>query len=226
MSVLASYDIESFVEYGVSPGKYTVTTPHQESRSGQPFEIELDGLEPNTRYYYRLRSRRRGTTDFDEGSKYSFHTQRPPGSTFTFALQGDSHPERYGKMYDPDLYLLTMNNVSRDHPDFYLTLGDDFSIDRLINRNTLSQSNVDQVYAHQRTFLEIVGRSSPLFLVNGNHEQAARHFLDGTPNNPAVFAGQARARFYPLPAPDAFYDGDNEEGIRWPTQRLLRMDVG
>jgi hypothetical protein len=66
-----------------------------------------------------------------EGSEYSFHTQRSPGSTFTFALQGDSHPERYGKMYDPDLYVLTMNNVSRDQPDFYLTLGDDFSIDRV-----------------------------------------------------------------------------------------------
>ena len=135
----------------------------------------------------------------------------PPGSTFIFALQGDSHPERYGKMYDPDLYVITMNNVSKGQPDFYVTLGDDFSIDRLINRNMLSQPNVDHVYAHQRTFLGIVGCSSPLFLVNGNHEQAARHFLDNTPDNPAVLAGRARTRFYPLPAPDAFYSGDSEQ---------------
>ncbi|UCD28556.1 MAG: metallophosphoesterase [Planctomycetota bacterium] len=104
-----------------------------------------------------------------------------------------------------------MNNVSKDQPDFYVTLGDDFSLDRLINRNMLSQSNVDQIYAHQRKFLSIVGRSSPLFLVNGNHEQAARHFLDGTPDNPAVLAGRARARFYPLPVPDSFYSGDREK---------------
>ncbi|UCG59761.1 MAG: metallophosphoesterase [Phycisphaerales bacterium] len=211
VSVLASGDIESYVEYGVSPGEYTLKTQPQESGAGQPFEIEIGGLRPDTRYYYRLRSRQPGTTDYLKGSEYSFHSQRPPGSTFVFAIQGDSHPERYGKMYDPDLYMITMNNVTKDRPDFYITLGDDFSIDRLINRNTLSESNVDQVYAYQRTFLGIVGRSSPLFLVNGNHEQAARHFLDGTPSNPAVLAGRARTRFYPLPAPGAFYSGDSEQ---------------
>ena len=211
MSVLAPNEIEAFVEYGVSPGRYTVTTAPKQSGAGQPFEIEIKGLKPNTRYYYRLRSRHPGATDYLEGTEYSFHTQRPPDSTFTFALQGDSHPDRPGKMYDSDLYLLTMSNVSRDQPDFYVTLGDDFSIDRLINHNTLSQSNVDRVYAHQRTFLGIVGRSSPLFLVNGNHEHGAGHYLDGTPNNPAVLAGRARTRFYPLPAPDAFYSGDPKQ---------------
>lgn len=211
LSILAPGDIESFVEYGVSPGKYTVKTPSKESGAGQPFEIELTGLKPNTRYYYRLRYRRPGATNYLEGTECSFHTQRPPGSTFMFGLQGDSHPERYGKMYHPDLYVLTMENVSKDQPDFYVTLGDDFSLDRLIYRNTLSQSNVDQVYAHQRRFLSIVGGSSPLFLVNGNHEQAAGHFLDGTPDNPAVLAGRARTRFYSLPAPDSFYSGDQKK---------------
>jgi hypothetical protein len=211
LSILAPGNIESFVEYGVSPGNYTFKTPPKDCAAGQPCEIELDGLKPNTRYYYRLRSRQPGTKQYLEASECTFHTQRRTRSTFTFALQGDSHPERYGKMYDPDLYEITMNNVSRDQPDFYFTLGDDFSLDRLVNRNTLSQSNVDRIYAHQRTFLSIVGRSSPLFLVNGNHEQAAQHFLDGTPDNPAVLAGRARTRFYPLPTPSVFYSGDPEE---------------
>ena len=211
INVLAPRDIEYFVEYGESPGQYTAKTAPKTSKAGQPVEIEIHGLKPNTRYIYRLRSRQPGATDYIEGSEYSFHTQRAQGSTFTFALQGDSHPERQGKMYDPDLYAITMNNVSEDQPDFYVTLGDDFSLDRLVNRNTLSQANVDRVYAHQRAFLGIVGRSSPLFLVNGNHEQAARHFLDNTANNPAVLAGRARTRFYSLPAPDAFYSGDTEQ---------------
>jgi hypothetical protein len=211
VSVVAPEGTEFFVEYGVSPRRYTAKTASKKSGAGQPVEIEIEELKPDTRYYYRMRSRQAGSSDYLEGEENSFHTQRPPGSTFVFALQGDSHPERYGKMYDPDLYLITMNNVSEDQPDFYITLGDDFSIDRLINRNMLSQSNVDQVYAHQRTFLGIVGCSSPLFLVNGNHEQAARHFLDGTPDNPAVLAGRARTRFYPLPAPDNFYSGDSEQ---------------
>jgi hypothetical protein len=65
-------------------------------------------------------------------------------------VQGDSHPERQYKMYDPDLYALTMRNVAKDHPDFYVALGDDFSIERLISDKTVGQENVDQVYARQQ----------------------------------------------------------------------------
>jgi hypothetical protein len=104
-----------------------------------------------------------------------------------------------------------MRNVAKDPPDFYLTLGDDFSIENLISRRTLSQAAVNQVYARQRTFLGAIGCSSALFLVNGNHEQAALCNLDGTPSSAAVMAGRARTRLFPLPAPDAFYGGDAEE---------------
>jgi hypothetical protein len=211
LSVLSSADIEAYVEFGIKQGEYTRKTPTASSKAGAPFEIEIDGLPPNTRHFYRLRSRQRGQAEFDAGPECAFQTQRPPGDAFTFALQGDSHPERLGRMYHPDLYARTMRNVEKDQPDFYLTLGDDFSLDRHVNRDTLSQSNVDQVYAHQRSFLGLVGRSSPLFLVNGNHEQAAQEWLDGTPANPAVLAGKSRVRFYPLPAPDAFYRGNSEQ---------------
>lgn len=211
LSILSASDIEAYAEFGQAQGKHTRKTARATSRAGAPFEIEMEGLEANRRYFYRLRNRPPGKGKFTTGGEYTFHTQRASGSTFTFALQGDSHPERLGKMYDPDLYVQTMRNVEKDRPDFYLTMGDDFSIDRLVNRETLSQSEVDQVYAYQRSFLGIVGRSSPLFLVNGNHEQAGLNWLDGTPNNPAVLAGIARTRFYPLPAPDEFYSGNAEE---------------
>jgi hypothetical protein len=36
----------------------------------------------------------------------------------------------------------TIRSVSKDRPDFYLTLGDDFSIEQLINRQTLSQEQL------------------------------------------------------------------------------------
>jgi hypothetical protein len=113
-------------------------------------------------------------------------------------------------MYDPALYAQTMRYVMKDPPDFYVTMGDDFSIERLISQRTLGQAAVDRVYAQQRSFLGVIGQSAPLFLVNGNHEQAAMYNLDGTSNNAAVFAGLARTRFFPQPAPDAFYGGDSE----------------
>lgn len=210
LSVLAPTPIEVVVEYGIMPGRYSEKTAVGEARAGEPFEISLAPLRANTRYYYRLLQRPPGQTDFGAGSEQTFMTARASGSTFTFGVQGDSHPERAGRMFDAELYQRTMDVVARERPDFYVMLGDDFSIERLIAQRTVSQSSVNAVYAAQRPFLGLLTASTSLFLVNGNHEEAARFLLDGTPSNPAVFAGKARAQFFPLPAPDTFYSGDAE----------------
>ena len=202
-SVLSPEDLEAYFEYGVKPGVYTAKTAAIKIPAAKPVEILLDRLQPNTRYYYRMRSPL-------PGPEYSFHTQRTSGSTFTFGVQGDSHPERLNRMYNPDLYLLAMQNVRKDQPDFYLTLGDDFNVDQLYNRDNLNADTVAQLYVNQRRFFGIMANSTALFLVNGNHEQAAAIHLNGTPDNPAIYAGKARNLYYPLPAPDAFYSGDTE----------------
>jgi hypothetical protein len=98
-------------------------------------------------------------------------------------------------------------NAASEHPDFYMTIGDDFSVDTL---RTVNAQTVTQRYTLQRPFLGLVGCSSPIFLINGNHEQAARSNLDGTPNNVAVWAQNARNLYYPQPAPDSFYTGDTK----------------
>src|SRR4029077_18279627 len=59
-------------------------------------------------------------------------------------------------------------------------------------------------------FLSIMAGSTALFLVNGNHEQAARIHLNGTPDNPAIYSGKGRNLYFALPAPDRFYTGDTE----------------
>ncbi|MFZ5833334.1 MAG: hypothetical protein ACOY3P_24860 [Planctomycetota bacterium] len=211
VSLLSAADIDAQVEYGAEAGRYGAHSEPLACKAGTPAELELKGLQPNTRYYYRLLTRPMGGGPFQPGAEGTFHTQRAPGSTFAFAVQGDSHPEREGRMYDPSLYAQTVQRVAKDIPDFYLTMGDDFSLDRLILQNTFSQEAVNRIYAHQRNFLGVVGQTSALFLVNGNHEHAELCLLDGTENNPAVMAGRARTLFYPLPAPDAFYTGNTEE---------------
>jgi hypothetical protein len=215
LSVLSPVDIEAYVEFGTRAGDYVTKSDAARTGAGVPLEIDIMGLQPDTRYHYRLRTRRPGETAFGEDQPGSFHTQRAPGSTFAFALQGDSHPERVNRMYDPRLYRLTLANVRKDQPDFYVMMGDDFSVDPLINRGQLSQPSVDQLYVDQRQFLGAIAGSVPLFLVNGNHEQASRYLLKGTADSAPLFSGLARTRFFPLPAPDAFYTGDAEkvEGI-------------
>jgi hypothetical protein len=206
VSILSAEEFDGYIEYGTSSGNYTNKTDTVSIAAGKPTEIILDKLKANTRYFYRLICRKQGQASLVSQPEYSFHTQRSPGSTFTFAIQGDSHPERH-KEHDPELYARTLLNAASGHPDFYLTIGDDFSVDTL---RTINAGTVTQRYILQRPFLGLVAHSSPLFLVNGNHEQAAACNLDGTPNNVAVWAQNARNLYYPQPAPDGFYTGDTD----------------
>jgi len=210
VSVLSAMTVHAFVEYGTARDSYTKKTPVCTVTAGTPVEFVLGGLSPSTAYFYRVQTKVAAEANFTGGDSASFHTQRKVGETFTFGVQGDSHPERQGKMYDPDLYIRTMRHVAKDAPDFYFLMGDDFSIERLIERGNKSQAAVDAIYAHQRGFLGLVGKSAPLMLVNGNHEQAAKYLLDGTANNFAVLAGKARTNFFPLPAPGGIYSGNVE----------------
>jgi len=208
INVLSNDQLEAYFEYGTQSGVYTDQTATSTIEAGVPFEETIANLQSNTRYYYRMRFRGPGGGEFKEGLEYTLHTQRAPGSTFTFGVQGDSHPER-GQRFDPDLYTRTLLTAASDLPDFYILLGDDFSIDKL-SPETVNADLVAQSYTLQRPYLGPIANSSPLFLVNGNHEQAAGYLLDGTPNNVAVYAQNARNLYYSQPAPDGFYTGNTE----------------
>lgn len=207
LNVRADSDTEVYAEFGRTPARYERSTAPVTAAAGQPVELVLDGLTADSRYYYRVQRRAPGSGSYVPGLEHTFVTQRSPGSTFTFAAQGDSHPERAGNMFNSDLYVRTLRAVAAERPDFYITSGDDFSVDTL---RTVNQATVTERYTIQVPYLSIVGQSSPLFLVNGNHEQAARYLLDGSPNNVAVWAQTARNRHFPQPAPDGFYSGNTE----------------
>jgi hypothetical protein len=110
-------------------------------------------------------------------------------------------------MSDPDLYARTLLNVAVAKPDFLICMGDDFSVDTL---QTLNAETVAERYTLQRPFLGLVAHSAPIFLVNGNHEQASLFNFNQTDirHEVAVWAQNARNHYYPTPAPDGFYSGD------------------
>ena len=213
ISVLSPNDQEVYAEYGTVSGKYTGKTNAQSMKARVPVEVSINQLQPNTQYFYRLRHRTGISGEFVVGKEYSFQTQRPPGSQFVFAIQADAHPERLNRMFHPDLYWINMANVRQGRPDFYITLGDDFSIDTLNGMSGgLSPQAVAQVYINQRPFLGAEGAATPIFTVNGNHEQAAKYLLNGTANSPAVWAGKSRNTYFPQPTigDGKFYTGDME----------------
>ncbi len=202
----------AYLEYGTERGTYRAQSEVLTLAANTPQTVSLAGLAGNTRHYYRIRFRAQTATDYDASPEFSFMTQRAPGSTFVFGVQGDSHPERANTQFNAAFYTRTMNTVAADNPDFYLTSGDDFSVDTInqANPRAVTQPQVVARYNIQRPYLGIIGRTAPVFLVNGNHEQAARYLLDGTPNNVAVWAQNARNLYYAQPAPDGFYSGNSE----------------
>lgn len=211
LNILAAEKVNAYVEYGYSKTKYASKTSAVTVASGVPTTIELKNLKANSKIYYRLRYATGSAKTFQTGKQYSFSTAKQAALTFAFTVHGDTHPERAGKMFNSDLYYVTMANVAEQHPDFHILMGDDFSIDPLISKGAATQANVEKVYRTHRDWLGVIGSSVPVFLVNGNHEQAASYLLDGTTTNPAVLAGNARLKYYPLPAPNDFYSGNTTE---------------
>ena len=207
LNALADTNLMIYIDCGTNAGLFFGQSVLTNLVALEPLELTLGGLQADARYLYRVGYKQAGESLYHMGPLHDFHTQRAPGSTFTFSIQGDSHPERVNTMFDSALYMKTLLTAASDHPDFYMTIGDDFSVDQ-IPTNSISAALVAGRYTLQRPYLGLTGCSAPLFLVNGNHEQAAAYLLDGTSNNIAVWAQTARNRYYPEPAPDRFYSGN------------------
>ena len=197
------------VYYGAVAGRPDRQTAALTLVAGKPLEFTLDGLLANTRYYYRVQFTAAPGSPSVASAEQSFQTARTPGAAFSFAIQGDSHPERERSEFNAELYQRTLAAVAADAPDFYIASGDDFSVDTL-DAATIDRARVEARYTLQRPWLGIVGKRAPLFLVNGNHEQAARYLLDGTADNVAVWAQNARNALYSQPVPGGFYTGNTE----------------
>lgn len=219
LAVRADAALEWYVEFGAKSGVYSsktapVTTTADPNLPGfQVARTTLTGLEPDTQYFYRLQSRSADAA-FTPGAEGRFHTQRLKGSTFVFGVQGDSHPERANTMFNAGLYTQTLKAMALELPDFYITNGDDFSVDTLPTPYT--RAAVAGRYTLQLPYLSAVG--APIFLGTGNHEETSLSNFNLPPdaensNQVPVWAQNARNIYYPSPGPDdavtgTFYSGN------------------
>ena len=172
LSVLAYSDLQGFVEYGTRSGQYSHKTPARSFKKGELVELLVKALMSNTRYYYRLESRSDKAADYVASPEYTFHTQRPPGESFTFTVTADSHLD---SQTDCDLYAHTLANVLADNPDFHVDLGDTFMTDKHATREQAARQ-----YLAQRYYFGTIGTSVPLYLVLGNHDGEAGRYNDST----------------------------------------------
>lgn len=187
-SVLAYEELEGYLDYGA--GKTDVVA----LPNGKPVEILLRGLRADTGYKYRLHFRKPGATAFEQSAEYGFHTQRRPGSAFTFAVQADSHLD---ENVSPEVYTQTLANMSAAAPDFLVDLGDTFMTDK---RRTDFKQAFPQ-YIAQRYYFGLIGRSAPVFLAIGNHDGEGGGSM-------GTWSVANRKRYFPNPVPDSFFSGN------------------
>jgi hypothetical protein len=202
INIVPDSDIECYYEYGTSPGVYGTSTPILPALGEEPHEIVISGLIPNTRYYYRMQYRQPGETGWITRDEHSFHTQRPPGSTFTFTIIADSHMNGGGG--NETLYEQALDNVKDDNPDFHFDLGDTFWTD---SATTVEVTN--QRYLAQRAWMSTISHSVPIYIATGNHENEEGWNFDDTPSK-ALMSVNARKRYYPNPITDGFYTGNDD----------------
>ena len=105
VSVLSSQPITTFIEYGISKTRYTGKTVQMQTAPGSPAVFDIKGLRAGTKIYYLVNYKGSTDANFLNGKQFSFTTARKAGSTFSFSVHGDTHPERAGKMFNAELYL-------------------------------------------------------------------------------------------------------------------------
>ena len=95
------------VDFGKQAGQYSQSTKAIALQAGQVALVSIDGLSADTLYYYRLNFQPTNAA-LGLGAEYSFHTARPPGRTFSFTVQADSHLDENSSL---DQYRNTLANV-------------------------------------------------------------------------------------------------------------------
>ena len=206
LNILSEKQLEVYFEYNIQGELSVIRTDKLVINNNIPCELVLENLKPDTQYTYYMHYRPSVSDTFIKSDEYSFHTQRAKWRTFSFAIQADSHI-RWARLGGPERFNDTLvekslRNILKDDLDFLIDLGDTFFGD-MARTYEMSKKN----HLELRPFFGIACHSLPLFVAIGNHEGENGWVIDGTPDNNAVWAANARKLYYPNPVPNGFYTG-------------------
>lgn len=199
LSVLAWNDMEMVVSYGLRADALTQRTAPVRLTAGEPRDVVLGALEPDTGYAYQLTYRGADGAPVQDVVR-TFHTQRARGSAFVFTTQADSHLDTGT---DVNVYQQTLANMRADKSDFMVDLGDTTMVDKFGSFYTRAESQ----YRAQRYYMGQIAHSVPVFLTLGNHDGEKGERLNG-PNSMPMWSLGMRKKFFPNPEPGGIYTGN------------------
>lgn len=219
VNVVVNAAREIYFQYGTASGGYTNETGIFTAAANVPVKAVISGLQPDTKYYYRMGHRAVGGTTWTYRTEHSFYTQRAPGSTFSFTITSDGHVNIL--LGSDSQWQTTLTNVATDVTnglsDFHIDLGDSIAMDDGSTTGgsvtSLSEARTEYLNARSATRFGRFSHSAPLFMAAGNHEQTEGWHLDdnGNPaNSLPAWSTNARKRYFPNPVPNSFYSGNTD----------------
>ncbi len=201
VSILSYKNAEAYLVYFQNADSQNITDV-QKLNANKPFETKLTGLKADCQYSYYFLYKTEGEKDFTKSAIHSFHTQRTATDSFCFTLTADSHLD---ENTDTQIYTNTLLNAAADSADFHIDLGDIFMTDKYRQDYKAAFNQ----YIAQRYYFGLL--HLPLFLVLGNHDGEAGHWLNGRDDNMTIWSNQNRKNYFPNPEPDCFYSGNNQQ---------------
>jgi predicted phosphodiesterase len=124
------------------------------------YQIALTDLEPETSYFYRVRSEMPDGASVEAGP-YTFKTAVRPDSAFAFVVMGDTQN-------NPTVTRLVAEQAWGHRPDFLVHCGD------LVGTGEVKREWVYEFFGAAAPLL----RRFPIFPALGNHERDARLYYD------------------------------------------------
>ncbi len=206
VSALAWEDVEAFIEYDTPPRRSNTFN----LKAGEPQNVVLGGLQPDTAYHYHLTYRLSGSGPARDEER-TFHTQRRPGAGFSFVVQADSHLDN---STDVRVYQQTLANMLADKPDFMIDLGDTTMVDKFGQFFRRSESQ----YKAQRFYIGRVAHSVPVFMVLGNHDGER-----GDRPEMAEWSLDMRRKYFPNPT-DADPERNGYFAFEWGGALCIGLD--
>ena len=138
INIVPASNIQYRYEYGTASGSYAHQTSPVNATGGQPSEVTITGLNPDTLYYYRMVYDADGSVDGRQlRDADRAHASAPRGRRANRSRSPSPPIPTERARTCPN----AMTNILNEQPDFDIDLGDTFMID-----NTTSQSAVNTAY--------------------------------------------------------------------------------
>lgn len=213
VNVIPHVAAEGRVEWGTDGITFPSSTANTVIPGQTAHQFLIDGLSPDTRYYYRLQVRPAGSGAYQPGPVRSFVSLPVAGQQARICVTSDIHVTNQLSLgLDTQMALLeeTLTTMPAYLPDPYhlwMDLGDLVVV--RAQRVVFDEEETEQRYRSAREYVEEAAHSLPFVFVRGNHEEVNGWDDDGTPNTSAMWSGNMLLKYFPPPLPDSFYSGNS-----------------